>query len=159
MLTDLQKCTAQAIVNIFETSQVRGDYGKVTLLPRDTGHLTYGRSQTTLASGNLYLLIKAYCEAEGAQFAEPLQAYLDRLAARDLTLDNDLAFRDLLGNAGDDIVMHDVQDRRLDGRRRRRARHAGGPGALVYAEHGLQGYAGFSANVLLGGGVPCECRT
>ncbi len=114
MLTDLQKRTAQAIVNIFETSQVRGDYGNVTLLPGDTGHLTYGRSQTTLASGNLYLLIKAYCENDGAQFAGPLQAYLDRLAALDLTLDNDLVFRDLLRNAGDDPVMHDVQNQFFD---------------------------------------------
>lgn len=28
-------------------------------MPGDTGHLTYGRAQTTLASGNLYLLLKA----------------------------------------------------------------------------------------------------
>jgi chitosanase len=114
MLTDLQKRTAQAIVNIFETSRVRGDYGNVTLLPGDTGHLTYGRSQTTLASGNLYLLIKAYCEEGGAQFGEPLRTYLDRLVARDLRLDDDLAFRDLLREAGDDPLMHDVQDRFFD---------------------------------------------
>ena len=114
MLTDLQKRTAQAIVNIFETSRVRGDYGKVTLLPGDSGHLTYGRSQTTLASGNLSLLINAYGEADGAQVAEPLRASLDRLAARDLTLDTDLAFRGLLRVAGDDPVMHDVQDRFFD---------------------------------------------
>ena len=43
-ITDLQKKTAQAIVNIFETGQVHGDYGKVTLLSGDSGHLTYGRS-------------------------------------------------------------------------------------------------------------------
>ena len=35
MLTELQKRTAQAIVNLFETGQVRGDYGKVTLIPGD----------------------------------------------------------------------------------------------------------------------------
>ncbi len=65
MLTDLQKRTAQAIVNIFETGRVRGDYAKVTLIPGDPGHLTYGRSQTTLASGNLHLLINA-CAHRGA---------------------------------------------------------------------------------------------
>ncbi len=32
MLTDLQKKTAQAIVQIFETSRVLGNYGQVTLL-------------------------------------------------------------------------------------------------------------------------------
>ena len=31
-ITELQKKTAQAIVNIFETSHIRGDYGMVTLL-------------------------------------------------------------------------------------------------------------------------------
>ncbi len=67
MLADLQKRTAQGIVNIFETGQVQGDYGKVTLLAGDTGHLTYGRSQTTLASGNLYLLTRVHREADGAQ--------------------------------------------------------------------------------------------
>ena len=58
MLTDLQKKAAQAVVNVFETGHARGEYGQVTLLPGDSGHLTYGRSQTTLASGNLFLLIK-----------------------------------------------------------------------------------------------------
>ena len=72
MLSDLQKKTAQAIVNVFETSQVLGDYGKVTLLPGDSGHLTYGRSQTTLASGNLFLLINAYCQAGDAAFGPAL---------------------------------------------------------------------------------------
>jgi len=114
MLTDLQKRTAQAIVNIFETSRVQGDYGKVTLLAGDNGHLTYGRSQTTLASGNLYLLIKAYCDADGAQSGEPLQVYLDRLARCDVSLDQDTALRSLLRDAGDDPVMHDVQDRFFD---------------------------------------------
>ncbi len=114
MLTDLQKRTAQAIVNIFETGRVLGDYGKVTLLPGDAGHLTFGRSQTTLASGNLSLLVKSYCEAEGAQYAAPLRAYLDRLAACDLSLDQDATLRGLLRDAGDDPVMHDVQDSFFD---------------------------------------------
>ena len=69
MVTELQKQTAQAIVNIFETGRLRGDYGNVTVAKNDAGHLTYGRSQTTLASGNLFLLIKAYVEAAGADFA------------------------------------------------------------------------------------------
>jgi chitosanase len=50
MVTDLQKRSAEAIVNVFETGTPRGDYGQVTVVPGDTGHLTYGRSQTTLAS-------------------------------------------------------------------------------------------------------------
>ena len=114
MLTDLQKKTAQAVVNIFETGSPRGLYGSVTLIPGDTGHLTYGRSQTTLASGNLYLLIKAYCAAPGAQFAAGLNPYLQRLAARDTTLDTDMALRGYLHAAGDDPVMCAVQDQFFD---------------------------------------------
>jgi chitosanase len=114
MLTDLQKKTAEAIVNIFETGAALGDYASVTLLPGDTGHLTYGRSQTTLASGNLYLLIKAYCAAAGAQFAAALTPYLPRLAACDTSLDTDMTFRGLLHAAGGDPVMHAVQDQFFD---------------------------------------------
>ena len=55
MITDLQKRTCQAIVNIFETSRALGDYASVVFHPLDPGQLTYGRSQTTLASGNLFL--------------------------------------------------------------------------------------------------------
>jgi len=114
MLSDLQQKTAQAVVNIFETGSTQGRYGNVTLIPGDTGHLTYGRSQTTLASGNLYLLIKAYCGTVGAQFATPLNPYLPQLKARDTTLDTDMTLRGLLHAAGDDPVMHVVQDQFFD---------------------------------------------
>jgi len=114
MITDLQKRTAQAVVNIFETGSAQGQYGSVTLISGDSGHLTYGRAQTTLASGNLYLLIKAYCTASGAQFATALDPYLPRLAAPDLTLDTDMTLRGVLHGAGDDPVMRSVQDAFFD---------------------------------------------
>lgn len=114
MLNDLQKRTGEAIVNIFETGHPLGVYGKVTLIKGDTGHLTYGRSQTTLASGNLYLLIKAYSDSPDAQFASQLSPYLGQLASRDTTLDTDTTFRALLRDAGDDPVMHTIQDQFFD---------------------------------------------
>ena len=114
MLTELQKRAAQAIVNIFETSEPRGDYGRVTVLKGDQGHLTYGRSQTTLSSGNLYLLLKAYCDDEDAQYALALKHYLARLLQRDTSLDYDMTLHMLLRNAGDDPVMQDVQDQFFD---------------------------------------------
>ena len=114
MLTELQKKAAQSIVNIFETSRPQGNYGQVTLLAGDTGHLTYGRSQTTLTSGNLYLLIKAYCETAGAAFALRLSEYLEKLANKDIGLDSDIAFHNVLRDAGDDPVMRDVQDEFFD---------------------------------------------
>jgi chitosanase len=109
-VTDIQKKTAQAIVNIFETGHVHGEYGQVTLLAGDPGHLTYGRSQTTLASGNLYLLIQAYCDSPDASAAAALTPYLERLSNRDLTLDHDFTFRGILREAGRDSVMHETQD-------------------------------------------------
>lgn len=113
-ITELQKKTSQAIVNIFETGTPHGHYGKVTLIPGDPGHLTYGRSQTTLSSGNLYLLIKDYCSREGAVLKDKLSAYLDRLSARDTSLDNDMSFRRLLNEAGNDPVMQETQDKFFD---------------------------------------------
>lgn len=114
MVDDTRKRTAQAIVNIFETGSVQGDYGQVTLLPGDAGHLTYGRAQTTLASGNLYLLIKSYAEAPQAQFAARLSPYLPSLEVRDLSLDSDAELREALRAAGKDPIMHAVQDRFFD---------------------------------------------
>src|SRR5215472_16785620 len=113
-LATLQKAAAQAIVNVFETGSIRGSYGDVTLLHGDSGHLTYGRSQTTLASGNLYLLITAYATAANAHFADQLKPYLARLHQLDLSLDHDSEFRDLLRQAGSDPVMHAVQDEFFD---------------------------------------------
>jgi len=113
-MDDLQKRTAQAIINIFETGRALGKYGQVTLLPQDPGQLTYGRSQTTLASGNLYLLIKAYCETPGAGFADPFRPSLPALERRDPALNTDAAFKALLVAAGDDPVMHECQDAFFD---------------------------------------------
>ena len=76
------------------------------------GHLIYGRGQTTLASGNLFLLIRAYIAGAGAnsEFGDKFKAYLDRLQAKDLTLDYDNDFRQLLSRAGKDPVMQSIQD-------------------------------------------------
>jgi len=113
-ISELQKKSAQAVVNIFETGAALGDYGKVTVLPGDTGHLTYGRAQTTLASGNLFLLIKRYVDAAGAAFRHHLEPYLQRLQDQDVALDFDATLRSLLEAAGNDPVMQDEQDRFFD---------------------------------------------
>jgi chitosanase len=113
-LTPTQARAAQAIVNVFETGAVLGAYGQVTLIPGDTGHLTYGRSQTTLASGNLALLVQRYCTNRGARFGPRLAPYLPRLLGRDLALDNDGLLANLLRAAADDPVMRDAQDAFFD---------------------------------------------
>ncbi len=116
MVTATQKKTAEAIVNIFETSEVRGNYASVTLIPGDTGHLTFGRSQTTLASGNLHDLLKQYSDNGGARFANALMPYLARLRDRDLGLDTDIHFHNVLRSTADDPVMRDTQDEFFDSR-------------------------------------------
>jgi len=113
-LTKLQKTTAQAIVQIFETGSVEGEYGQVTLISGDSGHLTYGKAQTTLASGNLYFLIRDYTEEPTATHGADLLPFLQQLEDQDISLDNDQAFKDLLRVAGDDPVMHKVQDSFFD---------------------------------------------
>ncbi len=110
MLTTTQKKTAEALVNIFETGETLGNYGQVTLLAGDTGHLTFGRSQTTLGSGNLNELLRRYCANPGARFGNRLATYLPRFAAHDLTLDKELKLHNLLRASADDNVMRDTQD-------------------------------------------------
>ncbi len=114
MISDLQKRTAQSIINIFETGKVRGDYGNVTYVPGDAGQLTYGRSQTTLPTGNLYLLIRAYCSADGAQYGAALEPFLPALKNRDPKLNTDANLKSLLHSAGADPVMQNVQDEFFD---------------------------------------------
>jgi len=110
MLTPLQKQTAQAIVNLFETSSARGDYGAVTVIPGDTGHLSFGRSQTTLGSGNLHALLQRYCDNAGARFGPRLAPWLERVEQRDTTLDHELRLHNLLRATADDPVMREMQD-------------------------------------------------
>ncbi|BBJ23707.1 chitosanase [Candidatus Nitrotoga sp. AM1P] len=114
MLTATQKKTAEALVNIFETGEVLGDYSQVTLIAGDTGHLTFGRSQTTLGSGNLNELMQRYCANSGARFGTRLASYLPRFVARDLKLDKELKLHNLLRASADDNVMRDTQDTFFD---------------------------------------------
>lgn len=113
-LTATQAQAAKAIVNLFETGEVLGHYGAVTVLQGDTGHLTYGRSQTTLGSGNLHVLIERYCAGEGARFARRLETWLPALKRRDVQLDADAKLHNVLRACADDAVMRDTQDAFFD---------------------------------------------
>lgn len=113
-LTATEVRSAQAIVNVLETGLVLGGYGLVTLIEGDTGHLTYGRSQTTLSSGNLALMLQRYCADPGARFGARLAQYLPRLKRRDRTLDKDRKLHNLLRACADDPLMRDTQDAFFD---------------------------------------------
>jgi chitosanase len=113
-LTATQKRAAEAIVNIFETGAVLGMYGQVTVIEHDSGHLTFGRSQTTLSTGNLARLIGAYCDNHGARFGARLKAFLPAMSDRDTALDKNLKLHNLLRATADDPVMRDIQDAFFD---------------------------------------------
>lgn len=106
----LQKKICLAIVNVFESGSVTGNYGSVTVLKGDSGHLTYGRSQTTLGSGHLFSLLSAYCSAPDALQGEEIKPFLDRVAKKDFTLDSDTSFKAILREAGHDPAMQREQD-------------------------------------------------
>lgn len=110
-VNDLERKVAEAIVEIFENGKINlSSYGTVTLLKGDTGGLTFGRHQTTLNSGNLYLLVKRYVEAPDAMYGKNLEVYLNRLARRDQSLNNDMAFRATLKATGSCRAMVREQD-------------------------------------------------
>lgn len=112
--TPMQVRSAQAIVNIFETDAVLGQYGQVTLIEGDTGRLTYGRSQTTLGSGNLGLLLHRYCGNAGARFGARIAPWLTAIDAKAESVDRDIVLHNLLRAAADDPLMREVQDQFFD---------------------------------------------
>jgi chitosanase len=109
-MSELQQETARAIVNVFETGRVRGDYSGIAVIKADTGHLSYGRSQASLGSGALFELLDSYCRQPNAQFAGQLTPYLPRFQQKDVTLDTDGIVRQLLVDAATDLVMRETQD-------------------------------------------------
>jgi chitosanase len=109
-MTETQKRTAWAIVNVFETGTLAGRYGAIARADGDSGHLSYGRNQASLASGSLYQLVDSYCQSPGAACSEALSPYLDRLKRCDSSLDGDNGLCGALEDAAADPVMHRVQD-------------------------------------------------
>jgi chitosanase len=114
-VNELQQTTARAIVNVFETGRIAGNYAALAVLKGDSGHLSYGRSQAALGSGVLFQLLDSYCQQPGAKYAGQLQPYLPRFKAKDVTLDTDDALKSLLKSAAtDDPVMRLTQDQFFD---------------------------------------------
>jgi chitosanase len=105
-------------VGIFSTAQtpsrVLGDYGQVTLLPGDSGQLSYGRSQATLTSGTLAALIQSYCSQNGARFEPQLSPFLPKLSLASPLLNTNGYFHNLLRASADDPTMREVQDQFFD---------------------------------------------
>ncbi len=114
MLTEFQKEAAQAIIEVFETGRIgKGGYGTVTLIKGDTGGLSYGKHQATLASGNLALLVARYIAAGGIE-AKKLSPFVSGLEARDGALNTNKALQAALATAGDDPIMQKCQAQFFD---------------------------------------------
>lgn len=111
-MNELQQRTTCAIVNVFETGRICGNYAAITVMKGDSGHLSYGRSQAALGSGSLFKLLTLYCQDPAAAFETKLQPFMSRVQQRDVTLDTDGTFRDILKQAGlEDAVMCRTQDK------------------------------------------------
>jgi len=108
--SDIQLATIDAIVSLFESNSP-ARYDAVAHSAGDAGGLSYGKHQAALVGGQLYALIKMYCDAPGAKYADNFRTYLPALQAGDRALDNDTTLYALLKKAATDPVMQDVQDR------------------------------------------------
>lgn len=109
-LTPAQRKTAQAIIQVFETGRYSpGSYGAVSNAAGDAGGLSYGSHQVSLTSGNLYLLLRNYCDRGGLQ-AGRLLPYLGRIANKERAVGSIAALQQALRDAGSDPIMKLVQD-------------------------------------------------
>lgn len=115
------KKICQAIVNCFETSSIQGHYDKVTLMNGDTGGLTYGRSQTTINSGNLYILLDMYIREPNANrnIINSLLPFIEEIKNKNPELSKKetqkfKVLKNILESAGQDPVMIKVQDEFFD---------------------------------------------
>jgi chitosanase len=115
-LTALQKRICEQVINVFETSKIKGDYGALVIFadgPHDIRQITYGRSQTT-EYGNLEALVQMYVDANGT-FSEKLRPFIAQIGVTPL-VDNK-EFKQLLRDAGrKDPVMQRMQDDFFDQR-------------------------------------------
>src|SRR5215203_96660 len=98
-MNELQKLTASAIVNVFETGRARGDYLAIGVLKGDRGRLSYGRSQATLGTGMLYKLLELYCAQPNGLFVDAVSRQLPRFRDKDPLLDTDGDVHGLLKRA------------------------------------------------------------
>lgn len=114
------KAKAQALVSVFETGKVGGDYSAIALLPDGAG-VSYGKHQATDAGGNLDQILLRYADLGGMHSAE-LSTYLDRLeenaTAQFSSLDEAppwvVGLVELLKKAGRDPTMQEAQRQIFD---------------------------------------------
>ena len=95
--------TAVKIIHAFETGRTTGGYDIVTVIPGDTGGLSYSWFQLSDSSNNLDLAIKKYI-ALGGKYAQEFKPYLNLLAKNQGA--GSVKLKELLRTAGSDPAMH-----------------------------------------------------
>jgi hypothetical protein len=84
--------------------------GYATYQTYDSGIISYGRFQFTLAAGSFVTVITRYLERATGATVDGLRTYLPRFAAKDESLRQDAALKALCQQAASDPIMQAVQD-------------------------------------------------
>ena len=101
---EIVRRVAFRITGVFEAPS----YSTIQII--DSGIISYGQHQATLASGTLEIILKRYCDSCDSKTAKALKKFLSRVAAKDASLKKDQKFLDLLRAAGAEEAMIDAQD-------------------------------------------------
>jgi N-acetyl-anhydromuramyl-L-alanine amidase AmpD/LysM repeat protein len=85
--------------------------GKATTYQnRDSGIVSYGKHQATLASGTLHTILERYIKRSTGNAALLLVGYMEKVKKKDSSLRTDAGFKRALLEAGSDPLMGLIQD-------------------------------------------------
>lgn len=101
---DRVRRAAFAITSAFEGG------GYATYQTYDSGIISYGRFQFTLAAGSFITVITRYINQANGPTVDGLRGYLPRINARDESLRKDDGLKNLCKTAAADPIMQNIQD-------------------------------------------------
>lgn len=81
-----------------------------TVQTADSGIISYGQHQATLASGTLEVVLNLYIEFSDSEISQKIEPFMPRVAAKDTSLKNEAVFIQLLKDAGKESEMKTAQD-------------------------------------------------
>jgi hypothetical protein len=84
--------------------------GYATYQTYDSGIISYGRFQFTLAAGSFITVLSRYIDRSNSPAATELRGYLPRINAKDQGLRQDARLKELCIQAASDSVMQQIQD-------------------------------------------------
>jgi hypothetical protein len=92
------------------TAAWEGGLGYANYQTYDSGIISYGRFQFTLAAGSLWKVVETYLKNSQSDVAQGLKTYASRIEARDAALKSDGKLKELLVKAADEEAMQEAQD-------------------------------------------------